>query len=176
MVDAPRYNWVFKELVKDRDDVTGALAYVLYKQDKVAYIEQLVKERDGQQPTSDDLASFRRHTSLTPVLSGYRDRADVLLEEFLDNALKATLAAYQASIKDDAIVKAVATSFWTGVQQNVVAGRVTTLLTFGAVLIFWMTEVGPSKIVEGALRRVFTSEIATSASDQAIRPTEKAGN
>lgn len=38
------YNFVFKELVKDRDDVRGALAYVLYKNEKVEYIENYAKQ------------------------------------------------------------------------------------------------------------------------------------
>ena len=36
-----QYNWVYKELVQGPDDVVGALAYVLYKQQKIAFIEQI---------------------------------------------------------------------------------------------------------------------------------------
>jgi hypothetical protein len=146
------YNWIFKELVKGPDDVSGALAYVLYKNEKVAYIERFTADQ-GRDPTEADLAEFHRMTNLPGRLDAYRSQADDLLETFLDNVLTTELLTYKQEVKDDATVKAVKTSFVSGVVQNVVAGLFTTLMTFGAVLAVWMYSEGPENILKGAYQR-----------------------
>jgi hypothetical protein len=161
MADDPQYNWIYKELVKGPDDVSGALAYVLYKTDKIAYIESFAKAHDGRQPNDDDLTEFRRMTNLEGALGVYRDRADTLLESFLDNALTEQLAIFKAELRTDAVINAVKPSFKSGVMQNIVAGIFTTLIAFGFVLGAWIYNEGPSKIIIGAANKMLGTETQT---------------
>ncbi len=173
MTNDPQYNWVYKELVKGSDDVRGALAYVLYKNSKIAYIDSFLSS-NSRQPNAAELAEFHRMTSLSETLEGYRERADVLLETFLDNVLAEQLAAFKAEIRFDAAINAVKPSFKSGVWQNIVAGLVTTMITFGFVLCAWMYSEGPTKILTGAAYKMFGTDVQASGTQpQASSTTSK---
>jgi hypothetical protein len=166
MAEDPKYNWIYKALVKGPDDVSGALAYGLYKADKIAYIESFAKEK-GHQPDTSELAEFHRMTNLPGALDTYRERADALLETFLDNMLTEQLDTYRTQVRDDAMVKAMTRGFWPGVWQNVVAGLFATLMTFGFVLAVWMYNEGPSKILSGAANKFLGTDAAASPAQTA---------
>lgn len=157
MADDPRYNWIYKELVKGPNDVSGALAYVLYKNDKIAYIESFAKEHE-RQPERDDLKEFTRMTNLPGALDAYRERADFLLEGFLDNVLAEQLTQLRQQVHDDAVVNAVKRSWLRGVSENLVAGLVTSLITFGFILAVWMYNEGPAKILTGVAKKMLGDE------------------
>ena len=98
MANDPSYNWIYKALVNDPNDVHGAVAYVLYKNEKIAYIEHFCKEK-GHHPDNNDLAEFHRMTNLPGRLESYREQADRLLEEFLEAMLAARVQAAQDAFK-----------------------------------------------------------------------------
>lgn len=160
MSELQRYNWIYKELVKSKNDVSGALAYVLYKNDKIAYIESFAKDHD-RQPSQEDLVEFTRMTNLPGALDAYRDRAELLLEDFLDNALTEQLNQFRQQIRDDAVVKAVKKSTLRSIAENLAAGLLSTLITFGFVLIVWMYNVGPSKILSEGFKKFVGAEEAS---------------
>jgi hypothetical protein len=172
MPNDPKYNWVYKELVKSPEDVSGALAYVLYKNAKIEYIESLGKQQI-QPPSDAQLAEFHRVTNLPDTLSGYRERADLLLESFLDNVLAAQLAVFKAEMRTDAVIQAAKPSFLKGVVQNIVAGFVTTLITFGFVIGAWMYDEGPMKILTGAIKRMIEPETQASTVQGTPQPSEQ---
>lgn len=173
------YNYIFKKLVKDPDDVSGALAYVLYKNEKVAYIEEFTKDQ-GHEPTEAELAEFHRMTNLPGRIEAYRTQAEDLLNTFLDNALGAQLLAYKQQVKDEAVlgelkqmkevqetnnaatIEAIKPSFASGVGQNLIAGLITTFITFGFVLLVWMYNEGPTTIMQNGLKKYLGNEPATS--------------
>jgi hypothetical protein len=92
------YNWIYKALVNGPNDVHGAVAYVLYKNEKIAYIEHFTKEK-GRQPDGNDLAEFHRMTNLPGRLESYREQADRLLEEFLEAMLAARVQVEQDAFR-----------------------------------------------------------------------------
>lgn len=98
MANDPNYNWIYKALVNGPNDVHGAVAYVLYKNEKIAYIEHFAKEKD-RQPDSNDLAEFHRMTNLPGRLESYREQADRLLEEFLEAMLATRIQVDQDAFK-----------------------------------------------------------------------------
>lgn len=176
MPNDPQYNWVYKELVKSSEDVSGALAYVLYKNAKIAYIENFLDDK-GRAPSDAELAEFHRVTNLPDTLNGYRERADSLLQSFLDNVLAEQLAAFREELRSDAVIdavktniEAVKTSFAKGVGQNIVAGLVTTLFTFGFVLGAWMFNEGPMNILIGAAKKMIGPETQESTSQSPPQP------
>jgi len=176
------YNFIYKKLVQSPDDVVGALAYALYKEEKIAYLTAF-REEKGVDPTDAELAELHRLTNVQQRIDSYRGQAERLLQAFLDDVLAEELLAKEAQLKAELSVNQVneinnlllvrasnieaavkmKQSFWPGVRQNIVAGLATTLLTFGFVLAAWMWNEGPMNILQGAWNKFQ----ATSASDQA---------
>ena len=50
-----KYNYIYKQLVEDRGDIIGHIAYALYKEDKIEYINKFKEEHNNNEPTEDDL-------------------------------------------------------------------------------------------------------------------------
>lgn len=80
------YNWIYGRLVKDENDLVGAIAYVLYKQHKIEFINK-VENESGASPTDQQWAEFHRSTCLDSSILNYQSRADNLVNEFLRNVL-----------------------------------------------------------------------------------------
>ncbi|MBX9835203.1 MAG: hypothetical protein K2X65_03415 [Burkholderiaceae bacterium] len=179
------YNFIYKKLVQGPDDVVGALAYALYKEEKIAYVIEFQADRQ-RAPEDADLQEFHRMTNVPQRIEAYKQQAERLLQEFLDDALvlvlqERTLQMHQEFMAQQ--VSAISTQiesksqelhqaithenrFWSGVQQNVVAGVVTTLMAFGFVLAAWMWAEGPDKILSGAWNKY-------SSTEQPTQPTPK---
>lgn len=141
------YNYIYKTLVKGPDDMVGALAYALYKEEKL----QFITDFEGQYkrlPTDAELAYFHQTSNLPARLASYQERAQGLLERFLNDVLAMELLAQQQAIKDDAVVKAIEQKhgFWRGVGQNVIAGFIATAITLGITLGAFLYSEGPSRI------------------------------
>ena len=51
---ARKYNYIFKKLVDDETDLIGLVAYGLYKNNKIEYLEKF-KDKNGREPTEDEL-------------------------------------------------------------------------------------------------------------------------
>lgn len=98
-----QYNWVYKELVQGPDDVVGALAYILYKQHKIAFIED-TKAKHGREPNEEEMACFRTITCLPVTLSGFKERAEVLADEFLEVALQTKLQQAEVHLVSSATI------------------------------------------------------------------------
>lgn len=166
------YNFLYKRLVQGPNDVAGALAYALYKAEKVAYIAEC-ERKNGGPATDEDLQAFHLITNTSVRIEAYQNQAQELVRQFLTDILAQQLAQdrlelrqeYLAVAVDDLKEHAKATrqdllsalaeknSMWRGVWQNVIAGLVTMLLTFGFVLAVWMWEVGPNQILFGAWQK-----------------------
>lgn len=55
---ARNYNYIYSQLVEDRKDIVGHVAYALYKEDKIAFIGRYKEEHGGEEPTEEDLQPF----------------------------------------------------------------------------------------------------------------------
>ena len=49
-----KYNYIFSKLVDDETDLIGLVAYGIYKNNKIGYIEKF-KEKQGREPSEDEL-------------------------------------------------------------------------------------------------------------------------
>lgn len=98
----PKYNWIYKKLAPSPEDAVGAFAYMLYKEDKIAYIEDIFKAT-GKNPTAEDLSAFHRTSCLPTVLEGYRERAQLLVNDFLQTALRDRIKEMEESVKNNAL-------------------------------------------------------------------------
>ena len=169
----PRYNWVYKELVTNDGDVSGALAYMLYKQEKIAFIENFVAKKN-RQPEEADMEPFHEMTKLPKRLAEYRASAEQLMEQILDNVLADKLNELTKNMRDDAIVKAVKKTWWQGVWENMVAGLFTTVITFFALLAMLVYNEGAGKIFTTAVAKFAgdTPSLSTSAEAGQVPPVQ----
>lgn len=76
------YNYIFSKLVNAEDDVVGLLAYAIYKQQKIEYIEDFTKKHDGRGPTDEELAPFNELTSQNKQIENYKNIAETRFGDF----------------------------------------------------------------------------------------------
>jgi hypothetical protein len=96
------YNWVYRQLVTDPNDAVGAFAYVLYKQEKIAFIEA-IKQTRGREPTVDEMRTFHVQTSTQPRVESYIKSAEQLASDFLNAGLKKHLQDFEEDIRESVL-------------------------------------------------------------------------
>ena len=84
---ARSYNFIYKSLVNDPNDIVGHVAYSLYKAEKIEFIEAFKKDHDGAEPTDDDLDHFHRSSSVSGSVERYRLSANNMLSVMLENVI-----------------------------------------------------------------------------------------
>lgn len=82
-----RYNYIYSKLVTAENGLTGFVAYCLYKQKKVAWIEQFKKSHNNTPPTDKQIEDeFSRGTVSDTYLQGLLQEAEgkreILLNEW----------------------------------------------------------------------------------------------
>lgn len=100
----PNYNWIYERLVQDENDLVGAIAYVLYKQQKIEFIEGVKKENDGD-PTAEQWVEFHRLTCLESSILNYQKRAEDLVNQFLRNMLSSHAEQLEAQAAQQMAVR-----------------------------------------------------------------------
>lgn len=81
------YNNIYSQLIEDRADIIGHIAYALYKEDKIEYITKFKQENGGVEPTEEDLKPFNTISCTQSSLDKYKFIASCILQTFLDNSL-----------------------------------------------------------------------------------------
>lgn len=85
-----KYNYIYKQLVEDRGDIIGHIAYALYKEDKIEYINKFKEEHNNNEPTEDDLKPFNDISCTPGSVDKYKFVASTILQSFLENSLEET--------------------------------------------------------------------------------------
>lgn len=83
---ARNYNYIYKQLVEDENDIVGHIAYSLYKAEKIEYINKF-KDEKGREPNEDELKPFHESTCVSGSLSRYKYAAASLLQTFMSNSI-----------------------------------------------------------------------------------------
>lgn len=79
-----RYNFIYSKLVTDDNGLTGFIAYSLYKQEKIAWIEGFKKSHNNIPPTDKEIEdNFSKKTEHEYYLNGLMSKADKKKEELL---------------------------------------------------------------------------------------------
>lgn len=146
------FNFIYSKIVNDENDFIGKIAYSIYKEDKIEFINNF-NIKHSKNPDQDELKQFHEIASTVNSISRYRLEAEALLQEFLDNTLTEALAEASEEIKSNQILlireevrKLKPAGFWSGVWQNVMATVVLTGILALILLIinfsydgFWKT-------------------------------------
>jgi len=86
------YSWIYRQLVTNPNDAVGAFAYILYKQEKIAFIEA-IKAAQQREPTADELHTFHTQACTQPRIDSYLRNAEQLTSEFPSAGLKEKAAS-----------------------------------------------------------------------------------
>jgi hypothetical protein len=100
-----QYNWIYKKLINGDDDVVGAIAYFLYKRQKVAFIEAYKAEHGSQGPDDAALKGFHLSTDNENARDGFRIQAETILTNFLNQVLSDQLKQATEGIKKSLYVQ-----------------------------------------------------------------------
>lgn len=141
------YNFIYSKIVRDDNDFIGKIAYSIYKEDKIQYINSFL-EKNQKNPDQHELKSFHEISSTENSIDRYRLQAENLLQEFLDNTLSEALNEASEEIKSnqillirDEVSKLKPAGFWFGVLQNALATIVLTgFLALIVLIINFSTE------------------------------------
>ena len=80
-----RYNFIYSKLVTDDNGLSGFIAYCLYKQEKIAWIEDFKKTHNNIPPTDKEIEDdFSNKTDHEYYLDGLMSKADKKKEELLN--------------------------------------------------------------------------------------------
>lgn len=122
----------FTKLVTDDKDFVGMVAYTIYKNEKLDWIEQFKTQNSGVEPTEEQLKQFNLTTDSDLRIQQYRQMAELRVNDFIGATIIDELTQYQSRIRDDAIIKAAKKGFWQGIGENVLAG----IIGAGIVTLF----------------------------------------
>ncbi len=132
----------YSRLVQSDADMTGHVAYALYKRDKLKFCESI--DASEQRPVeARELEIFIRSANLPTRIDAYRTEAEKALRDFAQEVLNGQLVEldheYQAKLAAE--LKA-ARSFWRSVGENLVANLLAIAVTALLLLIIYGTRIG----------------------------------
>ena len=141
------YNYIYSQLVEDRGDIIGHIAYALYKEDKIEYITKFKNDNGGTEPTEADLKPFNDISSTQSSLDKYKFIASHILQSFLTNSLEELKTDVEDNMNknhlamiSDVIAPIKPASMWKcylhGIAQSVIGAFVFMFALCG--LIFWL--------------------------------------
>jgi hypothetical protein len=80
-----RYSYIYSKLVTDPNGLTGVIAYCLYKQEKIAWIEDFKKSHNDIPPTDKEIENnFSKKREHEYYLNGLMSKADEKKEDLLN--------------------------------------------------------------------------------------------
>lgn len=93
------YNAIYEKLAGDQSDLIGALAYMIYKQQKVDFCKSL----GDREASREELYSFHAVAALDTSLAAYRRQGATLAQAFLESSLDELVARTEAATRKDAL-------------------------------------------------------------------------
>lgn len=98
------YNWIYQTLVPDSSDAVGAFAYVLYKQEKIAFIRAVLATHN-RSPSDAEMQAFHMQTCTQPRIDSYLKNAELLAQGFLNAGMKAQIERYETELRESVLSK-----------------------------------------------------------------------
>lgn len=137
----------YSKLVSGETDVRGMVAYTIYKQQKIQYLENHEKE-SGNQPSQEKIEAFCESAVTEVAINNYYTQAEKLLhvygENLVNNKLSQISNFYQESKSKS--------FFWNGVWQSVVGA-----VFFAIVLVIFGLIIAQNQ--NGGLKGVLQSVV-----------------
>lgn len=163
-----QYNFIYSELVKDSNDVIGMLAYSIYKQHKIEFIEDF-KKKKGSAPSDADIESFIMSSVTASQLEKYRESASTILSEIVADNVQRELSNIDIDFQKsmDPVVKKHSPSWYKTVGLNVLGSFLFSIILFIIFLLGYTTETSirnKTKTVMETIQKVQTDQKMDSVS------------
>lgn len=136
-----QYNHIYSQIVEDDTDVIGHIAYALYKEQKIKFIEKK-KDGDAERHLSEaDWQHFNEVTCTKDNICRYRLQATEILQNFMDDVLSETIEQIESDTKKNqeviltGIIKP--RGWWYGVGQSVAAAVI--FMFLAAAIVFFVS-------------------------------------
>ncbi len=94
-----KFNFIYKHIVEDDDDLVGMIAYSFYKKEKIRLIDEFVKQH-GRQISEADLHNIHQQLSTPYAIQGLRQKAKEKLEVFFNILLEGEVEAFKEAQKE----------------------------------------------------------------------------
>lgn len=124
---------IFTDLVDGDEDLIGLIAYGRYKHQKLEFIQTIEREQ-GRSVSQEEIDNFHQTSSMPSNIKRYREEAEFLLQEFIDNVSEVQIEACMSKLETFR-----PKNFWHSVTENLVSGvlaaAIAGLLAFG--YLFW---------------------------------------
>ena len=139
--DPKKYNYIYKELVEHEYDLTGMIAYSLYKSEKIKYIKK-IKEQRGE-VTDKEVENY--HISSKIRIEDYKERATNLFAAFCDDLIDDKVRMSE-DIIEKIIVKTASPKGWENwlrsISQSFLGALIYTIIVSSILLGVWFYNSG----------------------------------
>ena len=149
------YSDIHTKLVADENDLVGLIAYGLYKQEKLSYIEKYKNEHGGRKPTNLEIEQYTKTAELhiesyKEIASSrinqifemlYKEQADRLEHEYLDKT-KETLDKLQPH------------GWWYGFFQGIASSFAFTLFLGMVILLLLYSQYGLGWLIQDIIQKL----------------------
>ena len=78
-------NFFFNQIVENENDLVGSIAYVIYKWNKIEYIDQFKKEHGNHEPSLQELREWQKGECAKSKLENYKKIAELKTADFVNN-------------------------------------------------------------------------------------------
>lgn len=171
------YNFIYNKLVLGGDDLVGLIAYSIYKQHKIEFINKYVEEA-GKDPEEDDLRSFHLSSATDTQLELYRSQAEIILSDIvisgaeekiqesadqfkieLDEKFEETRAEMDNDLTDR--IKKAMPPYWVGLTQGFFASLFFAIIVSLIMFIGRNSEQGVQEIIRQTINNMISTSDST---------------
>ena len=153
------YNFIYRKLVESPDDITGMIAYALYKREKIEFIQGFISKYN-RSPTDAELKSFHLSSNTEARLNAYRIQAGVIAREFLEISLDEKVKEIEDGWREGYLQGLIGSDlkelkrFAPGVIQGLVSSWVFSFSVALVLLAAVVIRVGPSDVFNEVIRMI----------------------
>lgn len=136
-----QYNYIYRHLVSSPEDLIGLLAYSIYKQHKIEFIEDF-KKKKGCAPTDADIEGFIMSSVTPSQLEKYKESANTILSETVADAVQDEMERMSFDFQNaiEPVVKKHSSSWFKTVLLNVLGSFVFSIILVIIFLFGYTTE------------------------------------
>lgn len=153
----------FQTLVEDRNDLSGMVAYALYKEEKIAWVKRFAFEHGGRKPTQEEMRAFYSVTDAPHHIELYRTQANSILDSIFQRIFQTSMEKYADQLLLDAekekkefikseVYKGLNPGLWRMGRNCLVNAFATSVMVIILSVLAWGVMKGPQRLVGEALQ------------------------
>ena len=150
---------IFDDMIEDDNDFVGKVAYSLYKQEKVAWVQHFEFQNKVYPTTAEIEKYFHTPTARPESIKRFRSEAELVVSRFINVTLSEELASYKETLKDDAVLLQIKKPFKNAILESLTTAMLASILTASFSTAYWLySEMQDSKRLERLIKEAPISE------------------